>query len=173
MGQLEDLRAFVQIVENESIGKAADQAGIAKSAMSRKLRLLEDKLQTELIVRTTRQWALTAAGKNYFAHAQKIIAAMDEADAEISNEEVEASGEIRLSVRGRSFPAVVRISSSRFENHQTCRGWTIRPRLIGRCKVQRSSPPRVLSVAFESAYVWDSAWTNCAEITFRHRLRLS
>ncbi|MDU8929640.1 LysR family transcriptional regulator [Alisedimentitalea sp. MJ-SS2] len=97
MGQLEDLRAFVQIVENESIGKAADQSGIAKSAMSRKLRLLEERLQTELIVRTTRQWALTAAGRAYFAHAQKIIAAIEEADAEIANEEVEASGEIRLS----------------------------------------------------------------------------
>lgn len=97
MGQLEDLRAFVRIVETESIGKAADQAGIAKSAMSRKLRLLEERLNTELITRTTRQWALTAAGRAYFAHAQKIIAAVDEADAEIANDEVEASGDIRLS----------------------------------------------------------------------------
>jgi len=37
MGQIEDLRSFVQIVELGSIGKAAEQAGIAKSAMSRKL----------------------------------------------------------------------------------------------------------------------------------------
>lgn len=97
MGQLEDLRAFVRIVETESIGKAAEQAGIAKSAMSRKLRLLEDRLKTKLITRTTRQWALTAAGRAYFARAQKIIAAVDEADAEITNEEVEASGDIKLS----------------------------------------------------------------------------
>jgi DNA-binding transcriptional LysR family regulator len=59
MGQLEDLRAFVQIVELESIGKAAEQAGVAKSAMSRKLRLLEERMQTALIIRTTRQWSLT------------------------------------------------------------------------------------------------------------------
>ncbi len=97
MGQLEDLRAFVRIVETESIGKAAEQTGIAKSAMSRKLRLLEDRLKTELIARTTRQWALTAAGRAYFARAQKIIAAVDEADAEIANEEVDASGAVRLS----------------------------------------------------------------------------
>lgn len=97
MGQLEDLRAFVQIVDNESIGKAAEKIGIAKSAMSRKLRLLEERLKTELIARTTRQWALTAAGRKYYAHAQKIISAVDEADAEIANEEVDASGEIRLS----------------------------------------------------------------------------
>lgn len=94
MGQMEDLRAFVRIVETESIGKAAEQAGIAKSAMSRKLRLLEERLKTELITRTTRQWALTAAGRAYFAHAQTIIAAVDEADAEITNEEVDTSGEL-------------------------------------------------------------------------------
>jgi len=97
MGQMEDLRAFVRIVETESIGKAAEQAGIAKSAMSRKLRLLEERLKTELITRTTRQWALTAAGRAYFAHAQTIIAEVDEADAEITNEEVDISGELRLS----------------------------------------------------------------------------
>lgn len=97
MGQLEDLRAFVQIVETESIGKAAEKAGIAKSAMSRKLRLLEERLKTELITRTTRQWALTAAGRAYFAHAQKIIAAVDEADAEITDEDVDISGELRIS----------------------------------------------------------------------------
>lgn len=97
MGQLEDLRAFVRIVEHESIGKAAEQAGVAKSALSRRLRLLEDRLGTELISRTTRQWALTPAGRSYFAHARRIISAVEEADAEIANEELETGGEIRIS----------------------------------------------------------------------------
>lgn len=34
MGQIEELRAFVQIIEQENIGKAAEQTGIEKSAMS-------------------------------------------------------------------------------------------------------------------------------------------
>ncbi|MGB3316073.1 MAG: LysR family transcriptional regulator, partial [Albidovulum sp.] len=69
MGQMEDLRAFVLIVDNESIGKAAELEGIAKSAMSRRLRLLEERLGTELIARTTRQWSLTSAGNRYYSHA--------------------------------------------------------------------------------------------------------
>ncbi len=96
MGQMEDLRAFVLIVENESIGKAAEMEGIAKSAMSRKLRLLEERLGTGLITRTTRQWSLTSAGKSYFAHAQRIISALDEADAEIGNEQLDSGGDIVL-----------------------------------------------------------------------------
>ena len=98
MGQIEELRAFVQIVEQESIGKAAEQAGIAKSAMSRKLRLLEERMQTVLITRTTRQWALTEAGRQYYDRGLDIIHAFDEFEAQVRNENLELKGEIRISV---------------------------------------------------------------------------
>jgi len=98
MGQLEDLRAFVQIVEHESIGKAAEQSGVAKSALSRRLRLLEERLQTALIVRTTRQWSLTEAGRQYYERGLRVLAMYDEFDAEIREGEQTLSGEIRLSV---------------------------------------------------------------------------
>jgi len=98
MGQLEDLRAFVQIVEQESIGKAAEQAGIAKSAMSRRLRLLEERMQTELITRTTRQWTLTEAGRQYYQRGLSIVSAFDEFESQVRNETLELRGDIRLSV---------------------------------------------------------------------------
>ncbi len=98
MGQLEEVRAFVQIVEQESIGKAAEQAGIAKSAMSRRLRLLEERLQTVLISRTTRQWALTESGRQYYERGLDIIHAFDEFEAQVRHENLELKGEIRLSV---------------------------------------------------------------------------
>ncbi|MEE9333098.1 MAG: LysR family transcriptional regulator [Granulosicoccaceae bacterium] len=98
MGQIEELRAFVQIVEQESIGKAAEQAGIAKSAMSRKLRLLEERMQTVLITRTTRQWALTEAGRQYYDQGLGIIHSFDEFEARVRNENLELKGEIRISV---------------------------------------------------------------------------
>jgi DNA-binding transcriptional LysR family regulator len=98
MGQLEDLRAFVQIVENESIGKAAEQSGVAKSALSRRLRLLEERLQTALIVRTTRQWSLTEAGRQYYERGLRVLAMYDEFDADMREGELTLSGEIRLSV---------------------------------------------------------------------------
>ncbi len=98
MGQIEDLRAFVRIVEFESIGKAAEAAGIAKSAMSRKLRLLEERLQTELITRTTRQWALSDTGREFYDRAVDILAALDEAEAQVRCDSRSLSGDIRLSV---------------------------------------------------------------------------
>lgn len=98
MGQIEDLRAFVQIVEQGSLGKAAKQAGIAKSAMSRKLRLLEERMQAVLIARTTRQWALTEAGREYYDKGLGVIAAFDEFEAHVRNDNVDLRGEIKLSV---------------------------------------------------------------------------
>ena len=98
MGQIEDLRAFVQIVEQGSIGKAAEQAGIAKSAMSRKLRLLEERMQAVLIARTTRQWSLTEVGREYYERGLGVINAFDELEAQVRNENVEIRGDIKLSV---------------------------------------------------------------------------
>jgi len=98
MGQIEDLRSFVQIVELGSIGKAAEDAGIAKSAMSRKLRLLEERMQTALITRTTRQWSLTEAGREYYDRGLSFLNGYDEFEASIRNDNVSLSGEIRLSV---------------------------------------------------------------------------
>lgn len=98
MGQIEELRAFAQIVEQESIGKAAEKAGIAKSAMSRKLRLLEKRLETVLIMRTTRQWALTEAGRQYYERGLDIMHAFDEFESHVRNDNLALKGEIRISV---------------------------------------------------------------------------
>ena len=98
MGQLEDLRAFVRIVEQGSIGKAAEQSGIAKSAMSRKLRLLEERLQAVLIARTTRQWSLTEVGREYYERGLAVVNAFDEFEADVRKENVEIRGQIKLSV---------------------------------------------------------------------------
>lgn len=98
MGQIEDLRAFVQIVEQGSISKAAEQAGIAKSAMSRKLRLLEERMQAVLISRTTRQWALTEAGREYYDRGLGVLNAFDEFEGNVRNDNVDIRGDIKLSV---------------------------------------------------------------------------
>lgn len=98
MGQIEDLRAFALIVEHESIGKAAEVAGIAKSAMSRKLKLLEERMQTELITRTTRQWSITESGRQYYENGLGILSSFDEFEARIKKESQALSGEIRISL---------------------------------------------------------------------------
>ena len=98
MGQLEDMRIFVRIVEAGGIGKAADQLGLAKSGISRSLAALENRLGVQLINRTTRRTSLTGVGHEYYEAAVKLIGDVSELDALTTNAETSLQGHLRLAV---------------------------------------------------------------------------
>jgi len=96
MGQFEDMSVFVRIVDAGGIGKAADQLGIAKSGVSRRLVALETRLGASLITRTTRSSTLTALGREYYERAVKLIGDVTELDALAMNESLSLKGSLRL-----------------------------------------------------------------------------
>ncbi len=98
MGQLEDMQVFIRVVEAAGIGRAADQLGIAKSAVSRRLSELEGRLGTKLINRTTRTSSLTEAGNHYYQQSLKVVDQVDEMNAEVADADAALSGSIRLAV---------------------------------------------------------------------------
>lgn len=73
MGQLEDMQTFVRIVETGSISSAAEELGIAKSAVSRRLAELEKRLSMTLIHRTTRSSEMTEHGQVYYSRSSELI----------------------------------------------------------------------------------------------------
>lgn len=79
----EELTVFVQVVENGSFSRAAEQLAMANSAVSRVVKRLEEKLGVNLINRTTRQLRLTEEGSQYFHRVQKILQEMAAAEAEM------------------------------------------------------------------------------------------
>ena len=54
MNQIEDMQTFKRIVEAGSISLAAEQLDTVKSAVSRRLKDLEKRLNVTLLQRTTR-----------------------------------------------------------------------------------------------------------------------
>lgn len=62
MGQLENMRIFITVVETGSITRAAERLNLAKSAISKRLSELEQQLGVKLLNRTTRTSSLTEAG---------------------------------------------------------------------------------------------------------------
>jgi len=96
MGQFEDMRIFVRIVEAGGVGKAADQLGMAKSGVSRSLAALETRLGVQLINRTTRRISVTGPGREYYQSAVRIIGDMAELEALTSNTETSLQGQLRL-----------------------------------------------------------------------------
>lgn len=96
MGQLEDMNTFVRIVEAGGISRAADQLGVAKSAVSRRLVDLEAGLNAQLLNRTTRRSSLTEAGRSYYQRALRILADVTELNAATSNTKVMLEGGLKI-----------------------------------------------------------------------------
>ena len=57
-----DLLLFARVAETGSFTRAAEQAGMPKSTLSRRISALETQLGEKLLQRTTRQLVLTKLG---------------------------------------------------------------------------------------------------------------
>lgn len=60
------LKAFILTAKYSSFSKAAEELNIAQSAVSRQIKLLEDSLNEELIIRSSKKVILSEKGKELF-----------------------------------------------------------------------------------------------------------
>ena len=116
MGQLEDFRMYVAIVQSQGISKAAEQLGIAKSAVSRRLSLLEDRYQSRLIERGPGRWDVTDTGEQLYQRAIELVGEADEIETDFLQTEQSLAGPLSVSLPddfGRAFltPVVLRFQA--------------------------------------------------------------
>ncbi|TXR54415.1 LysR family transcriptional regulator [Reinekea thalattae] len=98
MGQLEEMAMLVRIVDTGGITRAAEQLGIAKSAVSRRLNELETRLGCQLLSRTTRKFSLTEAGEHYYQRAMNILDEIKTLDEQTSGVHSSVEGTLKLSL---------------------------------------------------------------------------
>jgi len=96
MIKTEEIQAFVQIVKASTITAAAEQLDVAKSAVSRRLSELEERLGVELFHRTTRRLVLTESGQAFYARCYQILDDLEEAEHTVSQAHHELSGQLRV-----------------------------------------------------------------------------
>ncbi|MDJ0879725.1 MAG: LysR family transcriptional regulator [Halieaceae bacterium] len=96
MDRFAQARVFVELVKAGSLTRAAERLEVANSAVSRRLKELEERLGTQLLRRTTRTMQLTEAGQQYYRRCTQILDDLEEAEAEAMESFGELSG--RLSV---------------------------------------------------------------------------
>jgi DNA-binding transcriptional LysR family regulator len=96
MDRIEDLRAFVSVVERGSLTGAARRLGRSLQSVSRSLAALEREIGVELVRRTTRRSSPTEAGRLLFRRLDAALAEIDAAKAEASNRRAEPTGLLRI-----------------------------------------------------------------------------
>ena len=90
------MRVFVRAVDEGSLAGAGRALDVAPAGVTRILAELEAHLNARLLHRTTRRLALTEAGERYLHSARRLLAELDEADAEAGAAATEARGTLRV-----------------------------------------------------------------------------
>ncbi|MBL9013172.1 MAG: LysR family transcriptional regulator [Myxococcales bacterium] len=93
---LNDIVVFTKVAETKSFTGAADQLGLPKSTVSRKLAQLEERLGVRLVQRTTRKLALTEIGEAYYARAARIVADIQAAEQVVTDMQATPRGRLRV-----------------------------------------------------------------------------
>ena len=97
MDRLSEMEAFTRVVELGGFTEAAKRLGISKSAVSKHVASLEDRLGARLLTRTTRRVGPTEIGVAYYDRAQGVLAAAQEADAMATAMQDAPTGALRIS----------------------------------------------------------------------------
>ena len=114
---LDLLRCFVQVAERGGFTAAAPALGLTQSAISLKIRRLEELLGKRVLERTSRSVALTAEGETLLAYARRMLALNEEAVRRLVAPPV--TGHLRLGVADHFVPRNLAPLLARFARSHT------------------------------------------------------
>jgi len=97
---LNQVSAFVRVMEAGSFTDAARVLGLPKSSVSRRVSALEKALRVRLLQRSTRKLVLTEAGRVYFERARAALAGLTDASSAVTDMSRELAGPIRFTAGG-------------------------------------------------------------------------
>lgn len=87
---------FVAVIECGSFSAAAERLGMTKSAVSKRISVLEDNLGVRLFSRTTRSLALTEAGERFSDYARNALMLADEGFNALHNLQDKPKGTLKI-----------------------------------------------------------------------------
>lgn len=93
---LNNLYYFSVLVEKQSFSAAAEEIGIPKGTLSKRIRALELALGLRLAYRTTRRFSLTGAGSDFHQHCLRVLEQVRAAERSISERLDAPAGLVRM-----------------------------------------------------------------------------
>src|SRR5690606_35406354 len=94
---LNELYYFAKVVEHGGFAAAGRALGIPKSKLSRRVALLEQRLDAQLLLRSTRRFTVTEVGKRYYEHCRAMLTEAEAAEEFVALTRAEPCGVVRIS----------------------------------------------------------------------------
>ena len=98
MSELDDIRAFVEVLELGGFGRAAKQLGVSKSIVSRRISRLEVRAWHQASQPDDPGISPTEAGLEFKARTERILVDLEEARETVANRAGEVVGRLRISL---------------------------------------------------------------------------
>src|SRR5262249_9229212 len=112
---LNQIALFLRVVNAGSFTAAAKLLALPTSSVSRGVARLEQDLGTRLLQRTTRQFHLTDAGKQFYEQAEAALGALERATTTVTDGTEEVRGRVRLSLPSDSVDAFMAEALAEFQ----------------------------------------------------------
>ncbi len=97
MDQLRAIRYFIEVAEQNSFAKAAKKFDVPASSISRRVSDLESYLNTQLLIRNTRNVKLTELGQQYYHQTSRIVDELDKQHRLLKDAQQRPSGKLNIS----------------------------------------------------------------------------
>ena len=108
------LNVFIAVVERESFVGAAKVLDMPTSNVSRCISQLEDRLNLQLIERSTRHMKLTQAGLLLYTRSKPILEALEQTETELTLRQVQLKGPLRICIPTEIGPALLGAAVAEF-----------------------------------------------------------
>ncbi|HIH7565636.1 TPA: LysR family transcriptional regulator [Yersinia enterocolitica] len=101
------LKVFIAVVESESFVGASKVLEMPTSNVSRCISQLEEKLNLQLIERSTRHMKLTQAGHLLYTRAKPLLEALEQTETELTLRQMQLKGPLRICIPNEIGPALL------------------------------------------------------------------
>lgn len=139
------LSTFIEVANTRHFGKAAENLFLTQSAVSARIKLLEEYFQTNLFIRHRNSIQLTPAGEKLLPYAHQLSDTLIEAKRELKLE----SGEYVV-CGATQLASELQLSSTLSHIHENFPDWSVKAEILTLDNLSRQLHERVIDLAFSS-----------------------
>jgi LysR family transcriptional regulator for bpeEF and oprC len=107
MDHLHAIRVFLRVVDARSFTRAADAMAMPRSSVTTLIKQLEKHVGVLLLQRSTRSFSLTEQGELYHRQCLRLIAGLDDVEANLRGDLAQPRGRVRVDMPGALARALV------------------------------------------------------------------